>query len=63
MTVKMESDEDYDQLYEEDEDFDPNEFSLGACLGAPSAQLYTTKQLHSTCNRNRRAIGDGGGHL
>ncbi len=48
----MDYDEDYDQLYDEDEEnYNPDEFDLGPCLNAPAAQLYTTKQLHSMCER------------
>ncbi|RDX45607.1 hypothetical protein OH76DRAFT_1465730 [Lentinus brumalis] len=43
----MDYDEDYDQLYEDEENYNPDEFDLGPCLNAPAAQLYTTKQLHT----------------
>ncbi|KAI0743368.1 hypothetical protein C8Q80DRAFT_1220396 [Daedaleopsis nitida] len=40
----MKDDEEYDELYSEDDD---TEFDLGRGLDAPAAQLYTTKQLHT----------------
>ncbi|KAI0712931.1 hypothetical protein C8T65DRAFT_774412 [Cerioporus squamosus] len=44
----MDYDEEYDQLYdEEEEDYNPDEFDLGPCLSVPAARLYTTKQLHT----------------
>ncbi|KAI0779947.1 hypothetical protein C8Q74DRAFT_1367755 [Fomes fomentarius] len=44
----MEDEEDYDELYDDDEiPLNINEFDLGPCINAPSAKLYTTKQLHT----------------
>ena len=37
--------EELDELFSDD---DGTEFDLGRGLDAPAAQLYTTKQLHST---------------
>lgn len=37
--------EEFDELYIDE---DGTEFDLGRGLDAPAAELYTTKQLHST---------------
>ena len=48
----MDIDDEYDELYDDDDTpINVNEFDLGPCITAPTAQLYTTKQLHSMCTR------------